>query len=166
MISKNYMSAADRRWAERYERVKSVREANDFYLQAKKERRTRTRKCVANHARYGFWAPEMIGGKLAVTCHSREQVHEVVSWLVQRCPSDTIAPKLSEIDSAIYESGVTVGIVSRVATWFFEGMTEIVLSPSGYFEHDMYVVDDFFDHVPISDLGNISDEMDIDLLFA
>lgn len=163
MGKKQYNSAADRKWLKRFQRIQERKEANWEYDQAKRECRKRAKGYYISQ---GFKPDRLLSGKVAVICHSENQVRQVINEVKREKPDYCNLGNINE--QAIWDyhkPEVALGLVYE-EYYFFPGIVNLRAQTQTYFAESGYEIVDFYDCIPVRDLGEICQEsICLDVLF-
>lgn len=162
MKGRQYNSAADRRWQQRYQRIVERKEANWDYDQAKRERRKNNKIYVSS----GFNPDRLFQGKVAVVCSSERQIRQVLSETNKKYPYVcSYTANVSDIIFNMYGPTVAFGVCKRDRFYFDESPYLKIDSPQ-FFENAGFTVVDFYDCCLVKDLGGLDPEFDmLEMLF-
>lgn len=147
-----YNSSADRRWQNRYERIKERKE-NVFDAETPREARRREKKTLYNTANINV--ERIVPDKVAVLCTSQNQVRRLYRAVAKRTPEYTrwrSEDRLVE-DYCYCISDPAVGIISD-GNFFLEEWT-IRVESKQYYIFNGFTIIDFCELLPVKDLGRV-----------
>lgn len=163
MGKKQYNSAADRRWQQRYQRILERKE-NTLDIATPRDERRRAKKTLYRTDQIDI--EKLVPNKVAVLCTSQKQVRQLY-WAVEKWrPEYTIWRSIGSLeDSFCFCDNAAVAIVTEDYAFFEE--TTIKIESRQYFDRKSFKVIDFCELLPVIDLGDIfQDELSLDLLFG
>lgn len=163
MGKKQYNSAADRRWQQRYQRIQDRKE-NVFDVETPRDERRRQKRTLYNLKNINI--DRLLNEKVAVVCTTIEQARKIVIKAQSKAPSKCAfwIETLPEMYS-ICDGVIALGIFTS-SYWFGESESLTCEAPA-WFERKGYEMIDFYDLMPVVDLGDIfQGEPSLDLLFG
>ena len=154
MGRQKYNSAADRRWQQRYERIRARKE-DVFDVETPREERRREKKTLYKAENIDI--KRMVPNKVAVLCTSPKQIRQLY-WAVEKWnPEYTKWQSASGIESTFYFCNEpTVGIIEEHGPLF--EVNDIRIDTKRYFIAKGFEVIDFYELLPVRDLGKVRAE--------
>lgn len=151
MGRKQYNSATDRRWKQRYQRIQERKE-NALDIATPREERRRARKTLYKTDRINI--EKMIPNKVAVLCTSQKQVRQLY-WAVEKWrPEYTRWRSIHSMEGSFcFCDNAAVAIVTEDYPFFEE--TAIRIEPRQYFDKRAFEIIDFCELLPVIDLGEV-----------
>lgn len=162
MGKKQYNSAADRRWQQRYQRIQE-RKDSGWDIETPRSERRRQKRTLYNLRNINI--DRLLNEKVAVVCTNIEQARKLVKKAQNDAPNrcsfwiDTLTEMFAICD------GVVAFGICTTDYWFGESES-LRCETVGWFERKGYEIVDFYELMPVIDLGDICiDESSLDLLF-
>lgn len=154
MARKQYNSAADRRWQNRYERIKERKE-NVFDVETPREARRREKKTLYRTANID--ANRLIPDKVAVLCTSPNQVRQLYYAIERLHPEYTRWRSVSGLEDSFYFCNEpAVGLITE--DYFFAEEIAIRVEQKQYYISRGFEIIDFCELLPVKDLGSVRAE--------
>lgn len=162
MGKKQYNSAADRRWQQRYQRIQ---ERKDFVRDVETPRSERRRQKRTLYNLKNININRLLNEKVAVVCTTIEQARKVITKAQSVAPNrcafwiETLQEMFSICDGVI-----ALGI--HTTDYWFGESENLKCETVAWFERRGYEIIDFYELMPVVDLGDIChDESSLNLLF-
>ena len=169
-MNHRFNSLVDRRWARHFQRVQERKDLYLDYDSGRKERREQRRKDVkearAYYTSYGFDPQMMCTEKVAVSCHSYNELNAVIRETRRKFPE--YVPPDSDLARCFWneQADETVVGICESEYWFLHSVKEIRDYGRSWFLSNGYEVVDFYDCCKARDLGRICAADSIDDLFG
>ena len=153
MGRKQYNSAADRRWQQRYQRIQERKE-NVFDIETTREGRRREKKTLYRTTRIDI--ERLIPNKIAVLCTSPNQVRQLYYAVSKWKPEYTSWRSADGLEDTFYFcDDASVGIITDDNS-FFE-TTDMRVESKRYFIAHGFEIIDFYELLPVKDLGKVKE---------
>lgn len=152
MAKRQYNSAADRKWQQRYQRILERRESVADFESPREERR-REKKTL--YRIENIDVQRVVPDKVAVICSSISQVRKLYLAIEKSSPEYCYWRSLSSIEDGYryYVSEPAIGIITEDCG-FFEA-TRIRVDSMSYFISKGFEIISFSDLLPVRDLGRV-----------
>ena len=159
MARKQYNSAADRRWQQRYQRIQERKDSAPDFETPRDERRRRGRKQRrVQYVSKPINVDMIIPDKTAFICESASQIRQVYNALRSKHPEFT--PYTSdELEMCFYfgTGEVTaIGVVTR-EMWYGGQETSLKVDTVSYFTRLGFEIMEFYRLLPVKDLGKVKE---------
>lgn len=160
MARKQYNSAADRRWQQRYQRIQERKDSVPGIETPREERRRRERKhkqiqYVSNRINVEMIIPD----KTAFICENTSQIRQVYSAVRSKLPGYTPFTTCDELEMGFYfgtGAPMAIGIVTR-EMWYGDRETSLSVELVSYFERLGFEIMEFYMLLPVKDLGKVKE---------
>lgn len=156
MGKRQYNSAADRKWQQRYQRIQERKE-NSFDFETPREERRKAKRTLYRMS--GLDVDRMVQGNVAVLCNSPEEVRKLYRAVELKRPEYTRYISEDELVYSLYFcTEPAVAIVTEDYAFFEE--TSIKTSSKRYFISKGFDIVDFAELTPVVDLGEFRGSSD------
>ena len=160
MARKQYNSAADRRWQQRYQRMQERKGSAPDIETPREERRRRERKhkqvqYVSNRINIGMIIPD----KTAFICENTSQIRQVYNAMRSKRPEYVPFLTSNELEMSFYfgtGAPMAIGIVTR-EMWYGGRETSLSVELVSYFERLGFEIMEFYRLLPVKDLGKVKE---------
>lgn len=154
MRRKQYNSAADRRWQQRYQRIQERKE-NVLDIETPREERRRMRATMYRTGQIDI--KRIVPNRVAVLCTSVQQVRQLYMAVEKQNPEYTRWRSVSGLEDSFYFcTDAAIGIITEDYPFFEE--TTIRVEPKQYYMSRGFEVIDFCELLPVKDLGRVQVE--------
>lgn len=160
MARKQYNSAADRRWQQRYQRIQERKDSMPDYETPRGERRRRERKnkqiqYTSNRINVDIIIPD----KTAFICENETQIRQVYNAMRSKRPEYVPFLTSDELEMSFYfgtGAPMAIGIVTR-EMWYGIRETSLSVELVSYFERLGFEIMEFYRLLPVKDLGKVKE---------
>ena len=160
MARKQYNSAADRRWQQRYQRIQDRKDSMPDYETPRDERRRRERKQRrVQYVSKPINVDMIIPDKTAFICESASQIRQVYNAMRSKRPEYVPFLTSDELEMSFYfgtGAPMAIGIVTR-EMWYGGRETSLSVELVSYFERLGFEIMEFYRLLPVKDLGKVKE---------
>lgn len=152
MSRKQYNSAADRKWQQRYQRIQA-RKDDSWDIETPRDERRRQKRTLYAASRLDI--SRMIDSKVAVVCKTESEVRRVYAKINQEYPQCTryIFSDIPQEAYNIYRENTAMAVVTE-DTWFGND-TFLKFDAKSSFQRMGFEIIEFYDLLPVIDLGKV-----------
>lgn len=152
MSRKQYNSAADRKWQQRYQRIQA-RKDDALDIETPRDERRRQKRTLYAASRLNIG--RIVESKVAVVCKNEGQVRQVYSRIAQEYPQYTRWVFSDAIPNAysLFKENTAMAIVTE-DSWF-GNETFIKFDAKSSFQRMGFEIIEFYDLLPVIDLGKV-----------
>lgn len=160
MARKQYNSAADRRWQQRYQRIQERKDSAPDIETPREERRRRERK----HKKVQYTSNRInveliIPDKAAFICENTSQIRQVYNAVRSKLPGYTSFMTCDELEMGFYfGTGTPMAIgIATMEVWYGGRETRLRVESVSFFERLGFEINEFYRLLPVKDLGKVKE---------